>query len=206
MSNPAAQPWYRRAVRWGQTNITEADAANYDIAWWRDVLAAHPGARRHHQRGRHRRLLPQPRPASTIAPIIWATATSLARSARPHARKGWRCWRAWIPTAPPRSFTGNTRSGLRARPTARPIAPGDRYVACIFTEYYDEFLTGVLTRDHRTLSPGRLYRQQLERAGPRRDLLLRHLPRPLPRRVRLRSAHRRRLGQPRLSRLDSLEL
>jgi hypothetical protein len=28
-------PWYRRARRWGQTNITEIDPARYDIAWWR---------------------------------------------------------------------------------------------------------------------------------------------------------------------------
>lgn len=28
-------PWYRRVTRWGQTNITEKDPANYDIAWWR---------------------------------------------------------------------------------------------------------------------------------------------------------------------------
>jgi len=28
-------PWYRRVTRWGQTNITEKDAAHYDIAWWR---------------------------------------------------------------------------------------------------------------------------------------------------------------------------
>jgi hypothetical protein len=32
---PAQPPWYRRVQRWGQTNITEADAAHYDIAWWR---------------------------------------------------------------------------------------------------------------------------------------------------------------------------
>src|SRR5947208_1105680 len=30
------EPWYRRAVRWGQTNITERDPTRYDIAWWRD--------------------------------------------------------------------------------------------------------------------------------------------------------------------------
>jgi hypothetical protein len=28
-------PWYRRALRWGQTNITERDPARYDVAWWR---------------------------------------------------------------------------------------------------------------------------------------------------------------------------
>ena len=29
-------PWYRRALRWGQTNINEADPTGYDIAWWRE--------------------------------------------------------------------------------------------------------------------------------------------------------------------------
>lgn len=28
-------PWYRRAYRWGQTNITEKDPVRYDIDWWR---------------------------------------------------------------------------------------------------------------------------------------------------------------------------
>jgi len=28
-------PWYRRVKRWGQTNITEKDPAQYDISWWR---------------------------------------------------------------------------------------------------------------------------------------------------------------------------
>ena len=28
-------PWYRRAYRWGQTNITEKDPERYDIDWWR---------------------------------------------------------------------------------------------------------------------------------------------------------------------------
>jgi hypothetical protein len=28
-------PWYRRVTRWGQINITENNAANFDIGWWR---------------------------------------------------------------------------------------------------------------------------------------------------------------------------
>src|SRR5215510_14075197 len=34
-SKTASSPWYRRAYRWGQTNITEIDPTRYDIAWWR---------------------------------------------------------------------------------------------------------------------------------------------------------------------------
>ena len=32
----SAEPWYRRTCRWGQTNITEKDPVRYDIPWWRD--------------------------------------------------------------------------------------------------------------------------------------------------------------------------
>ncbi|HEX2034214.1 MAG TPA: alpha-amylase family protein, partial [Chloroflexota bacterium] len=33
-----AEPWYRRVMRWGQTNIREIDAApeHYDVGWWVD--------------------------------------------------------------------------------------------------------------------------------------------------------------------------
>ncbi|HEY1948876.1 MAG TPA: alpha-amylase family protein [Bryobacteraceae bacterium] len=30
------EPWFRRTVRWGQTNITEKDPVRYDIPWWRE--------------------------------------------------------------------------------------------------------------------------------------------------------------------------
>ncbi|MEO8368437.1 MAG: alpha-amylase family protein [Candidatus Solibacter sp.] len=32
----ARQPWYLRTYRWGQTNITEKDPDQYDIPWWRE--------------------------------------------------------------------------------------------------------------------------------------------------------------------------
>lgn len=34
-STPPDSPWWRRTLRWGQTNITEIDPKRYDIAWWR---------------------------------------------------------------------------------------------------------------------------------------------------------------------------
>lgn len=32
----ADAPWYRTTLRWGQTNLTEADPARYDADWWRE--------------------------------------------------------------------------------------------------------------------------------------------------------------------------
>ncbi|HWA87003.1 MAG TPA: alpha-amylase family protein [Opitutus sp.] len=34
--SPARVPWFRRAVRWGQTNLTEIDPRRFDLAWWRE--------------------------------------------------------------------------------------------------------------------------------------------------------------------------
>ena len=34
-SGPEGAPWYGRALRWGQTNITERDPTRYDLTWWR---------------------------------------------------------------------------------------------------------------------------------------------------------------------------
>ena len=31
-----AEPWYRTTLRWGQTNLVEIDPARYDDAWWRE--------------------------------------------------------------------------------------------------------------------------------------------------------------------------
>lgn len=31
----AEEPWYRTAKRWGQTNLVEIDPSRYDVAWWR---------------------------------------------------------------------------------------------------------------------------------------------------------------------------
>ncbi len=35
-TSAAATPWYRRTLRWGQTNLTEIDPTRFDLAWWRN--------------------------------------------------------------------------------------------------------------------------------------------------------------------------
>jgi hypothetical protein len=34
VARESSVPWYRRVLRWGQTNITELDPTRYDIPWW----------------------------------------------------------------------------------------------------------------------------------------------------------------------------
>jgi hypothetical protein len=36
MTDDSILPWYRRALRWGQTNLTEIDPGRYDSAFWRE--------------------------------------------------------------------------------------------------------------------------------------------------------------------------
>lgn len=36
MTTTTDRPWFRRAMRWGQTNITEIDPRRYDIDFWRE--------------------------------------------------------------------------------------------------------------------------------------------------------------------------
>ncbi len=36
MRNISERPWYRRVIRWGQTNLTEIDPIECDVEWWRE--------------------------------------------------------------------------------------------------------------------------------------------------------------------------
>lgn len=143
MSNQESRPWYRRAVRWGQTNITELDATRYDIDWWRTywrrtqvqgvivnaggIVAYYPSEFDLHYRAHHlgdRDLYGEVNAA--------ARAEGLAVLARMDSNRA-------------------TEDFFKARPEwfarkadGTPYRAGERYVACIFSEYYSEFLPAVL--------------------------------------------------------------
>jgi hypothetical protein len=141
-SAPAA-PWYRRALRWGQTNITEIDPTRYDIPWWRQywrrnraqgviinaggIVAYYPSKfQLHHQaeflRGRDL--------YGELAAAAHADGLAvLARmdSSRAH-EDFYRAHPDWF-----------------AKDAAgRPYRSGDLYTACINSPYYEEYLPGVL--------------------------------------------------------------
>ena len=137
-------PWYRRVCRWGQTNITERDPERYDIAWWRDywkrtrvqgvivnaggIVAYYPSKFPLHHRAR-----------------VPERARSLRRTrARRRTRTAWPCWRAWTATAPRRISIRRTPTGSRARPTGSRYRAEDKYITCVNSPYYDEYIPSVL--------------------------------------------------------------
>ena len=144
MDTVSAQPWYRRAVRWGQTNITEADAANYDIAWWRDywrrtqvqgviinaggIVAYYPSRDPLHYRAHY--LGDRDLFGEVCAAAREEDLAVLARMDSNRATE---------------EFYRQRPEWFARQADGSPYRAGERYVACIFTDYYDEFLTGVLT-------------------------------------------------------------
>ncbi|HRW07094.1 MAG TPA: hypothetical protein P5121_18450 [Caldilineaceae bacterium] len=137
------RPWYRQTVRWGQTNITELDATRYDIDWWRDywqrtrvqgviinaggIVAYYPSRYQQHYRARfldERDLFGELcRAAHEDGLVVLARMDSnraIAATFQEHPE--------WF-----------TRASNGA-----PYVAGDRYVTCVNSGYYTQFLPDIL--------------------------------------------------------------
>ena len=139
----AAAPWYRRSLRWGQTNITEIDPTRYDIPWWRQywkrtrvqgviinaggIVAYYPSKfPLHHQA----QFLGGRDLYGELAAAAHADGLAvLARmdSSRAH-EDFYRAHPDWF---------AQDAAG-------RPFRTGELYTACINSPYYEEYLPGVL--------------------------------------------------------------
>jgi hypothetical protein len=138
-----SRPWYRRAVRWGQTNITERDPTRYDIAWWREywrrtqvqgviinaggIVAYYPSRFPLHRRAQFlgdRDLLGELTRAAHEAGLA-----VLARmdSNRAH-EEFYRAHPDWF------AVDGG----------GKPYRAGESYVSCIHGPYYEEWIPGLL--------------------------------------------------------------
>ena len=136
-------PWYRRAYRWGQTNITEKDPQRYDIRWWRDywkrtetqalvinaggIVAYYPSRFPLHHRAEFlggRDLFGELTAAAHADGLFVMARMDSNRTAEDffQARPDW--------------FTRD-RSG-------QPYRAADKYIACINSPYYDDYLPSVL--------------------------------------------------------------
>jgi hypothetical protein len=139
----SALPWYRRTLRWGQTNITEIDPAGYDIGWWRQhwkrtrvqgvilnaggIVAYYPSKYPLHFR-----------PAALGDRDLYG---ELARAAHDDGL-----------AVLARMDSNRTHEGFyKAHPdwfavdaTGKPYRAGELYVTCINSPYYEEYIPGVL--------------------------------------------------------------
>lgn len=140
---PESLPWYRRALRWGQTNITEKDPTRYDIPWWRSywkrtqvsgviinaggIFAYYPSKYPLHHRPEFlgdRDLYGELAKAAHDDGLF-----VLARMDSNRADEAfYKAHPDWFAL----DFNG------------RPYRAGELYVACVNSPYYDEWIPGIL--------------------------------------------------------------
>lgn len=139
-----SEPWYRRAQRWGQTNVTEKDPIRYDIPWWREywkrtqvqgviinaggIVAYYPSKFPLQHRAEFlggRDLYGELAKAAHDDGLVVVARMDSNRTAEDFfkAHPDWFC----------RDSSGN------------PYRAADKYVTCVNSPYYDEYLPGVLT-------------------------------------------------------------
>jgi hypothetical protein len=139
----AVAPWYRRAYLWGQTNITEKDPVRYDIRWWREywkrthvqaviinaggIIAYYPSRFPLHHRAEFlgdRDLFGELTKTAHDAGIFVMARMDSNRAAEDFFQ------------AHPDWFARDAEG--------KPYRAADKYIACINSPYYDEYLPGIL--------------------------------------------------------------
>ena len=136
-------PWYKSTLRWGQTNITELDTEQYDIEWWREhwrrtevqgivvnaggIVAYYPSKFPLHYRAK---FLKDRDLFGEI--MVAAREENLTVLARMDSNRATESFFIEHPEWFTRDVNGN------------PFKVGDRYPACIFSDYYEKFLPQVL--------------------------------------------------------------
>jgi hypothetical protein len=136
-------PWYRRTLRWGQTNITEHDPAEYDITWWRahwkrtqvqgviinagGIVAYYPSKFPLHRRAEilgDRDLFGELcRAANEDGLVVFARMDSnRAHEDFYRAHPGW----------------------FAVDAAGKPFRAGDQFITCINSPYYDDYIPDIL--------------------------------------------------------------
>lgn len=143
-SPPAATgPWYRRTLRWGQTNITEADVQDYDISWWRGYWRATRVQGLIFNAGGIVAYYPSSFPLQYRPPALGNRDLfgELVQAARQEglvvlARMDSNRTHQALFEAHPDWFTVDA--------AGKPHKAGDLFITCINGPYYDEYLPGIL--------------------------------------------------------------
>ncbi len=136
-------PWYERTLRWAQTNLTEIDPVRYDADWWREqwrrtrvqgaiinaggIVAYYPSRYPLHRRAAHlgeRDLYGEVVAAARAAGLVVVARMDSNRVAEDF----YRAHPDWI----------------ACDADGRPYRQGDKYVTCINSPYYGEFLPDLM--------------------------------------------------------------
>ncbi len=136
-------PWYRRALRWGQTNITERDPTRYDLGWWREywrrtqvqgviinaggIVAYYPSRFPLHRRAQ---FLGERDLFGELARA--AHEEGLAVLARMDSNRAHE------------EFYRAHPDWFAADAAGKPYRAGELYVSCIHSPYYEEWIPGLL--------------------------------------------------------------
>ncbi len=141
---PKPEPWYRRAYRWGQTNITENDPPTYDIPFWRaywkrtatqaviinagGIVAYYPSKFPLHKQAQflNGRDLFGELTAAAHQDGLFVMARMDSNRVAEDFYQAHPSWFAY------------DRAG-------KPYRAADKYVTCINSRYYDEYLPAVIT-------------------------------------------------------------
>lgn len=140
----APEPWYRRTRRWGQTNITEMDPQRYDIAWWREFWKRTQVQGVIINAGGIVAYYPSKFPLQHRAEFLGARDLygELAKAAHDDgltvvARMDSNRTAEDFFQAHPDWFTRDS--------SGNPYRAADKYITCVNSPYYDQYLPAVLT-------------------------------------------------------------
>jgi hypothetical protein len=141
---PNAEPWFRRTVRWGQTNITEKDPVRYDVKWWREFWKRTQVQGVVINAGGIVAYYPSKYPLQHRAEFLGDRDLygELAKAAHDDG----------IVVVARMDSNRTSEDFFKAHPdwfardiAGKPYRAEDKYITCVNSPYYDEYLPAVLT-------------------------------------------------------------
>jgi hypothetical protein len=138
-----AEPWYKTTLRWGQTNLVELDPSRYDAEWWRQhwrktrvqgiivnaggIVAYYPSKFPLHHR------------AEKLGDRdLYGEIVELAR------QEGIRVIARMDSNRVGQAFYEAHPDWICRKSDGGPITEGDKFVTCIGSKYYTEYLPSVM--------------------------------------------------------------
>ena len=137
------KPWYQRALRWAQTNITEKDPIRYDIDWWRGEWKRTGAQGVIINAGGIITYYPSEYELSYRSPFLGNMDLfgEIAEAAR---EDGLVVIARMDSNRVDERFYIEHPDWIAVDKDGRPYKDGDKYITCIHSPYYDDYLPKIL--------------------------------------------------------------